>query len=212
MTLGARAAGIDVRAAVENHPSACLTFRTNHPGAMMLESDIADVGSIDTGQRNAPLVLFGGPPCQGFSTSNQRTRHAANPKNWLFREFLRLVNTTRPEWVVFENVSGILQTNGGIHRTRRQLAGRTRHADAAARKLRRKLNLPSHDLDDLRQELLVDLIAPMPSYDPARGPQSWPRPGCVTSAPPASRSASRRMRSERRERFRFPKRPAPSRA
>ena len=43
-------------------------------------------------------------------------------------------------------------------------------ADAAARKLRRKLNLPGHDLDDLRQELLADLIARLPAYDPARGP------------------------------------------
>lgn len=113
LTLGAKLSGIDVRAAVENHPSACLTYQANHPDTMMLGSDIAKVETIDVGKRDQPLVLFGGPPCQGFSTSNQRTRHADNPKNWLFHEFLRMVRTLRPEWVVFENVAGILQTDGG---------------------------------------------------------------------------------------------------
>lgn len=114
MTLGATLSGIHVRAAVENHPAACLTHQMNHPNTMMLSSDIAKVTAIDIGKRDEPLVLFGGPPCQGFSTSNQRTRHADNPKNWLFREFLRIVEALRPDWVVFENVAGILQTDGGL--------------------------------------------------------------------------------------------------
>jgi len=113
MTMGAKLAGIDVRAAVENHQAACLTYAENHPGAIVLGTDIAKVETINIGLRQQPLVLFGGPPCQGFSTSNQRTRHADNPKNWLFKEFLRLVATLKPEWVVFENVAGILQTDGG---------------------------------------------------------------------------------------------------
>lgn len=113
LTHGAKLSGIDVRAAVENHPSACLTYQANHRDTVMHASDITKVETIDIGKRDQPLVLFGGPPCQGFSTSNQRTRHAENPKNWLFKEFLRMVRTLRPEWVVFENVAGILQTDGG---------------------------------------------------------------------------------------------------
>ena len=42
-------------------------------------------------------------------------------------------------------------------------------ADAAARRLLRKLRLPRADLEDLRQELLVDLIARLPAYEPDRG-------------------------------------------
>lgn len=113
LTLGASLSGIDVRVAVENNPSACLTYHTNHADTTLLATDITKVDSIDVGNRDKPVVLFGGPPCQGFSTSNQRTRHAENPKNWLFREFLRMVGSVEPEWVVFENVSGILQTDGG---------------------------------------------------------------------------------------------------
>jgi RNA polymerase sigma-70 factor (ECF subfamily) len=42
-------------------------------------------------------------------------------------------------------------------------------ADIAARRLIRKLRLPHDDLADLRQELLVDLIARLPAFDPKRG-------------------------------------------
>ena len=42
-------------------------------------------------------------------------------------------------------------------------------ADVAARKLLRQLRLPRHDLDDLRQDLLADLIARLRGFDPGRG-------------------------------------------
>jgi len=42
-------------------------------------------------------------------------------------------------------------------------------AEAAARRLHRKLVLPAADLDDLRQDLLVDLICRLPGYDARRG-------------------------------------------
>ena len=42
-------------------------------------------------------------------------------------------------------------------------------ADAAARRLRRKLVLPAADHDDLRQDLLVDLICRLPGFDARRG-------------------------------------------
>ncbi len=41
--------------------------------------------------------------------------------------------------------------------------------DAAARRLRRKLVLPAADHDDLRQDLLVDLICRLPGFDARRG-------------------------------------------
>ncbi|NPD21570.1 hypothetical protein [Alterinioella nitratireducens] len=44
-----------------------------------------------------------------------------------------------------------------------------READAAARRLRRKLVLPAADHDDLRQDLLVDLICRLPGFDARRG-------------------------------------------
>ena len=56
-------------------------------------------------------VIIGGPPCQGFSTAGWR-----NPKdtrNQLFKEFVHLVNSIRPEFFVMENVLGILSMRKG---------------------------------------------------------------------------------------------------
>ena len=41
--------------------------------------------------------------------------------------------------------------------------------DRAARRLHRKLALPAADLDDLRQDLLIDLICRLPGFDKRRG-------------------------------------------
>ncbi|HXF88169.1 MAG TPA: sigma factor [Xanthobacteraceae bacterium] len=42
-------------------------------------------------------------------------------------------------------------------------------ADTQARRLIRRLRLPRAELDDIRQDLLVDLIARLPAFDPQRG-------------------------------------------
>lgn len=44
-----------------------------------------------------------------------------------------------------------------------------READAAAGRLRRRLGVPRADVDDLRQELLVDLVRRLAAFDPSRG-------------------------------------------
>jgi DNA-directed RNA polymerase specialized sigma24 family protein len=41
-------------------------------------------------------------------------------------------------------------------------------ADSAARRLVRRMRLPRAELDDIRQDLLVDLIARLPAFDPQR--------------------------------------------
>lgn len=114
MSLGARMAGINVRLAIENDPHAAATYAHNHPETKVICDDIRNVTEISVPKRGKVSVLFGGPPCQGFSTSNQRTRSCQNPANWLFREFVRLVNLWKPDWVVFENVRGIIETEKGI--------------------------------------------------------------------------------------------------
>ncbi|RME15545.1 MAG: hypothetical protein D6801_07215 [Alphaproteobacteria bacterium] len=53
--------------------------------------------------------------------------------------------------------------------SRSDLAALTLEADRAARRLHRKLALPAADLDDLRQDLLVDLICRLPGFDASRG-------------------------------------------
>ena len=50
-------------------------------------------------------LLFGGPPCQGFSHMGQRDAH--DPRNGLVGEFIRIALDVRPKAVVMENVPGM---------------------------------------------------------------------------------------------------------
>lgn len=51
-------------------------------------------------------AIFGGPPCQGFSRAGLRKKD--DPRNLLFREYLRVISEIEPNYVVMENVVGIL--------------------------------------------------------------------------------------------------------
>jgi DNA (cytosine-5)-methyltransferase 1 len=113
LPLGAKLAGLTVTHAIENNRAAAATHRLNHPQTNVLESDIYRVRP-PTKKRGATLILFGGPACQGFSTSNQKTRDIANPQNWLFEEFFRFVAALRPEWTVLENVKELRETAQGF--------------------------------------------------------------------------------------------------
>ena len=116
MSLGATAAGVDVQLAVESDPHAAQTYAANHRTTHLFASDIRALKSKDLEYWKPfsdRLIVFGGPPCQGFSWSNLRTRNTANEANWLFREFIRVVRLLNPAWVVFENVQGIVNTAGG---------------------------------------------------------------------------------------------------
>jgi DNA (cytosine-5)-methyltransferase 1 len=115
MSLGAEACGVRVRYAVENDRDAAATFELNHPSTKLLKRDVRRLRASDFSGLSVsePTIVFGGPPCQGFSTSNQKNRDLDNENNWLFREYLRLVKQVQPDWVVFENVKGLIETEGG---------------------------------------------------------------------------------------------------
>lgn len=53
-------------------------------------------------------AIFGGPPCQGFSRAGRRDPN--DPRNMLFREYLRVIGEVNPKYVVFENVTGFMDT------------------------------------------------------------------------------------------------------
>jgi DNA (cytosine-5)-methyltransferase 1 len=93
-------------AEVDKFPSAVLAHHypgvPNHGDFTTIKA--ADVGSVD--------LLVGGTPCQSFSVAGLRGGLADDRGN-LALEFLRLADRTRPEWLVWENVPGVLSSNGG---------------------------------------------------------------------------------------------------
>lgn len=112
MSIGAVMAGIKPVLAVEFDTHAANTYKTNHPKTKVLPNDIKTVEPLDHTQKH-PFILFGGPPCQGFSIANTKTRNLDNPNNWMFKEYLRFVEDLEPEWFVFENVVGFKSFDKG---------------------------------------------------------------------------------------------------
>jgi len=65
------------------------------------------------GDEYGPIdLLVGGTPCQDFSVAGLRAGLGGDRGN-LSLEFLRLADRTRPRWVVWENVPGVLSIDGG---------------------------------------------------------------------------------------------------
>ena len=51
-------------------------------------------------------VVCGGPPCQGFSLAGKRDRN--DPRNMLFKNYIKVIRNVKPKYFVMENVEGIL--------------------------------------------------------------------------------------------------------
>lgn len=113
LSLGAEMAGIKVKYAIEIDPFAAETYKANHPLTSVIQDDVRRITDLPCNSFNNQLVLFGGAPCQGFSTSNRRTNTRSNPGNWLYKEFIRIIHILNPQWVVFENVTGLLEMESG---------------------------------------------------------------------------------------------------
>ncbi len=116
MSLGALLAGVTVELAVELDKFAAKTYAKNHPNTCLRVGDVRKLTKRSLApwrKQRDRLLVFGGPPCQGFSWSNLKTRNTENQDNWLFREFVRIVGLLGPAWVVFENVQGIVNTAEG---------------------------------------------------------------------------------------------------
>ena len=112
LSLGAINAGIEVVLAVEKDQHSAKTFKANHPETKVLNEDINDI-DLSSINIKSPFILFGGPPCQGFSLSNTKTRNNDNQNNHLFNKYFEWVETLQPTWFLFENVEGIVSYNNG---------------------------------------------------------------------------------------------------
>jgi DNA (cytosine-5)-methyltransferase 1 len=71
-----------------------------------------DFTTIQAGQYEPIDLLVGGTPCQSFSVAGLRGGLDDERGN-LALEYLRLADRLRPKWLVWENVPGVLSSNGG---------------------------------------------------------------------------------------------------
>jgi len=116
MSLGFEQAGFDVVAGFDAEQRHVDTFQANFPRSkpFCLDltqatgthlRDLANIGNAEIG------VVYGGPPCQGFSLIGKRKQD--DPRNDLILHFARLVAELQPSCFVMENVAGIRTAGGG---------------------------------------------------------------------------------------------------
>lgn len=100
---------------VEIDSDASSSLRRNFPSSHHHEGPIeqfSDAMLEALRQRHKRIhVLCGGPPCQGFSVAG--ARDPADPRNFLFKQFVRFARILKPDYVMLENVPGILSMQNG---------------------------------------------------------------------------------------------------
>ena len=63
-------------------------------------------------------VLVGGPPCQAYSLVGRAVsgpKISNDPRNFLYKLYIRFLNEFKPKVFVFENVLGLLSANSGLY-------------------------------------------------------------------------------------------------
>ena len=112
LSLGFTQEGFITSLANDIEPCCIDTYAHNHPETPrrnIILGDIKDVvDNIEELMRFPEVdVIVGGPPCQGFSMAN-RQRLIDDPRNHLYKNYVRAVEITRPRFFVMENVKGML--------------------------------------------------------------------------------------------------------
>ena len=135
LSLGFEMAGFRSLAGVDIDAKGMKTYSFNFPDS---EAIVVDIRKLDSKglmrrigiSRGDVDVIAGGPPCQGFSTigrvkiaslaregvwnlKNHHPRFIDDPRNVLYREFVRIVRDLEPAVFVMENVPGMMSYRNG---------------------------------------------------------------------------------------------------
>lgn len=111
LSLGFTQEGFITSLANDIEPCCIDTYAHNHPDtprANIILGDIQEVvENINSLMRFKDVdVVVGGPPCQGFSMAN-RQRLIDDPRNYLYKNYVRAVEIVKPKFFVMENVKGM---------------------------------------------------------------------------------------------------------
>jgi DNA (cytosine-5)-methyltransferase 1 len=130
ITEGFRQAGFNCLFANDFNANAIETFKLNHPETWVTCGPIEEQDPRQIRQklgiRKGSLdCILGGPPCQGFSIYAP-DRIVDDPRNSMFRHYLRFVDEFAPKSLLIENVPGMLSLGGGrvVETILRELANR----------------------------------------------------------------------------------------
>lgn len=112
LSVGLEKAGFQLVAATDWDRWSCETLRANHPDIVVHEGDITKIDikqfAQTIGTKELDLIV-GGPPCQGFSQLGKREKD--DPRNQLWREYMRFVAFFKPKMFLIENVPQLLSSD-----------------------------------------------------------------------------------------------------
>lgn len=103
MDVGVRAAGFDIVLANDVDADACATYRLNH-GPTIVEGSLTDILPAFPKIKGIDL-LFGGPPCQGFSVAGRMD--PSDPRSALMSSYFDAVEAIKPRAFICENVKAL---------------------------------------------------------------------------------------------------------
>lgn len=104
MDVGIQNAGFKVVYANELDKNAANTYKLNNPDAVLLEGDINDHIDFFNNINDIDLI-FGGPPCQGFSVAGKMDIN--DPRSQLVFSFMEVVRRVKPQAFIMENVRAL---------------------------------------------------------------------------------------------------------
>lgn len=118
MSYGFEMAGFDTVFAVEFNKVYAESYKLNFFDTDVYVGDIKEITDNQIRNildRNGPIdLIIGGPPCQGFSIAgNIGRKFLDDPRNRLFKEYVRFVNIIKPKIFVLENVASLVKHNNG---------------------------------------------------------------------------------------------------
>lgn len=112
LDIGMKNGGIPALLACEFNKYCRMTIAENEPNMALIgdinkyePKEILRLANIPEGRKVD--VVFGGPPCQAFSTAGAR-RALADERGNVFLRYIEIVEKIRPTYVVIENVRGLL--------------------------------------------------------------------------------------------------------
>lgn len=111
LSYGFTRAGFRVAFANDFEDVCVQTYKYNHPELPLNKVLKADIRSIVDNIEDfvtEPIdVVVGGPPCQGFSSANKQ-RIIDDPRNELYKYYIKAIKKILPKFIVMENVHGML--------------------------------------------------------------------------------------------------------
>lgn len=189
LMLGFRNAGFDIRASYDMKNSVERNCALNFSDIKHVRSDAAQL-TLREVKNHIGLdqvdVVFGGPPCQGFSifgkrrfVNTQNHRPEDDERNELSLKYIDLAIGLRPKVIFMENVKGFISTGRGSSSYLSDVESRLRRSGYHYE--HRIINCASYGVPQLRERFILiawkkDLEFQWPEPKHFKEPKAWQRP------------------------------------